>query len=141
MRRVGITLAVVVLVFLSGCEAELFETDKGRHDIEVRNDDTSSHRVILEVVDEDGQTVQKGSQVIAAGSTWDAHRIAHAGEYTIRVTVADGEGEYTDTVSLPIEGEATLSVSVIRVNRDGSVTGEVTVRGTVDSRVAGLRRA
>lgn len=141
MRQVAITAAVVALLVLSGCEAALFETEKGRHDIEIRNDDTNSHRVLLEVVDEDGDTVQKGSRVLATGGTWNANRLAHAGEYTIRVTVADGDGEYVDTVSIPIEGEDTLSVSVIRINRDGSVTGETTVRGTVEPRVEGFERA
>lgn len=141
MRQLGITVAVVALLVLSGREAAPFETEKGRHDTEIRNDDTSSHRVLLEVVDEDGDTVRKGSRVLAAGGTWNANRLAHAGEYTTRVTVADGDGEYVDTVSIHIEGEDTLSVSVIRINRDDSVTGETTVRGTVEPRVDGFDRA
>lgn len=139
MRRLGLAVAVVLVVLLSGCEIALLEPDKGRHDIEVRNDDTKSHSVALEVVDEDGDTVQKGTRVLAAGGTWDANRIAHAGEYTIRVTVDDGEREYVDTVELPIEGEDTVSVSVVRITRDGTMTGEITVREPVDDRVGRLR--
>jgi hypothetical protein len=139
MRRLGLTVAMTLLLFLSGCEIAVLEPEKGRHDIEVRNDDTESHRVTLEVVDGDGDTVQKGSQVVAPGGTWDANRIAHAGEYTIRVSTAEGDETYVDTVELPIEGEDTVSVSVVRINRDGSISGEVTVREPIDERLAELR--
>lgn len=132
MRRVGLLAAVAVLTLLTGCEAALLEPDEGRHDIDVRNDDTTSHRVTIEVVDGDGDTVQKRTQVVPAGGTVSANRLAHAGTYTIRVTVDDGDGAYVDTVELPIEGEQTLSATVVRINRDGSVTGEVTLRGTVE---------
>jgi hypothetical protein len=127
---------VAVLAMLSGCEASILETGEGRHDIEIRNDDTTSHRVTLEVVDGDGDVVQTGTQVVAAGGTWDANRIAHAGEYTIRVSVDGEDRAYADTVQLPIEGEETLSVSVIRITRDGTVTGEVVIRETGNARFA-----
>lgn len=132
MRRVRLLAAVAVLTLLSGCEAALLEPDKGRHDIDIRNDDRTSHRVSLEVVDGDGDTVRSRSQVIPAGGTWNVNRLAHAGTYTIRVTVDDEDGTYVDTVELPIEGEDTVSATVVRVRRDGSVTGEVTMRGTAE---------
>lgn len=132
MRRVGLTVAVVAATLLAGCEVALLEPDKGRHDIDVRNDDTTSHRVTVTVVDGEGDTVQSQTQLVPAGGTWSAHRIAHAGTYEIRVTVADEDGSYVDTVDLPIEGEDTVSATVVRVTRDGSVTGEVVVRGTAE---------
>jgi len=132
MRRVGLLAAVAVLTLLAGCEAALLEPDKGRHDIDVRNDDTTSHRVSLEVVDGDGNTVQSRTQVVPAGGTWSANRLAHAGTYTIRVTVDGEDGEYVDTVELPIEGEDTVSATVVRIHRDGSLSGETTVRGTAE---------
>jgi hypothetical protein len=50
MRRVGPTVAVVALTLLADCEVPPLAPDTGCNDVDVRNDDTTSHRVPLTVV-------------------------------------------------------------------------------------------
>jgi hypothetical protein len=134
--RTVLVVAVVALVVLAGCSFGNLTSREGRHDMEVRNNDDTSHEVTILVVKESGATVQRQTQTLGQGQTWNAGSISAAGKYDVTVTVDGGEMTYRDSLDLPIASEGNESVSVVRIGRDGNVTGEIQVRSTGNQALA-----
>jgi hypothetical protein len=134
--RTVLVVAVVALVVLAGCSFGNLTSREGRHDMEVRNNDDTSHEVTILVVKDSGATVQRQTQTLGQGQTWNAGSISAAGKYDVTVTVDGGEMTYANSLDLPIASEGNESVSVVRIGRDGTVTGEIQVRSTGNQALA-----